>query len=278
MLGVSRAEIEDADLAAINIKNGGKYLVAHTEPGVSGGQALKLTAADATNPPPVGGVVFVGSSSIRYWTTLAEDFPGIPTINRGFGGSTAWEVDAYFARIVPRYLVDVTTREQSTTLFGRTYSSPIGIAPTGRKVEVPLVAIVRFEGDKVAHEHIYWDQASVLVQIGKLDPAGLPVDLDIPPFRQGEALDLLVPMVQPGVTTEALDRLIELSLVTERSPGRRYVPISPDVALDALLSLEQAELSRRERQLLDARAELSRGRCQRRGRRQPFQESLGRRG
>jgi carboxymethylenebutenolidase len=42
-------------------------------------------------------------------------------------------------------------------------------------VEVPLVAIVRFVGDKVAHEHIYWDQASVLVQIGLLDPAGLPV-------------------------------------------------------------------------------------------------------
>ena len=35
------------------------------------------------------------------------------------------------ARIVPRYLVDVTVRDQSTTLFGRTYSSPIGIAPTG---------------------------------------------------------------------------------------------------------------------------------------------------
>ena len=50
-----------------------------------------------------------------------------------------------------------------------------GVAPTGRRVEIPLVAIVRFEGDKLAHEHIYWDQASVLVQIGKLDPAGLPV-------------------------------------------------------------------------------------------------------
>jgi len=50
-----------------------------------------------------------------------------------------------------------------------------GIPPTGRRVEIPLVAIVRFVGDKVAHEHIYWDQASVLVQIGKLDPAGLPV-------------------------------------------------------------------------------------------------------
>lgn len=50
-----------------------------------------------------------------------------------------------------------------------------GVAPTGRTVEVPLVAIVHFVGGKVAHEHIYWDQASVLVQIGLLDPAGLPV-------------------------------------------------------------------------------------------------------
>jgi len=50
-----------------------------------------------------------------------------------------------------------------------------GIAPTGKRVEIPLVAIVKFRGDKLYHEHIYWDQASVLVQIGKLDPKGLPV-------------------------------------------------------------------------------------------------------
>jgi carboxymethylenebutenolidase len=50
-----------------------------------------------------------------------------------------------------------------------------GIAPTGREVSVPAVAIVQFEGDKLVHEHIYWDQASVLVQIGLLDPTGLPV-------------------------------------------------------------------------------------------------------
>jgi carboxymethylenebutenolidase len=50
-----------------------------------------------------------------------------------------------------------------------------GIEPTGRRVEVPLVAIVKFKNGKVAHEHIYWDQASVLVQIGLLDPEGLPV-------------------------------------------------------------------------------------------------------
>jgi carboxymethylenebutenolidase len=50
-----------------------------------------------------------------------------------------------------------------------------GVAPTGRRVEIPLVAIVGFKDGKVAHEHIYWDQASVLVQIGKLDPRELPV-------------------------------------------------------------------------------------------------------
>jgi SnoaL-like polyketide cyclase. len=50
-----------------------------------------------------------------------------------------------------------------------------GVAPTGRVVEVPTVGIIKFEGDKLVHEHIYWDQASVLVQVGLLDPAGLPV-------------------------------------------------------------------------------------------------------
>jgi carboxymethylenebutenolidase len=50
-----------------------------------------------------------------------------------------------------------------------------GVAPTGRRVVIPLVAVVKFEGDKVAHEHIYWDQASVLLQVGLLERAGLPV-------------------------------------------------------------------------------------------------------
>lgn len=50
-----------------------------------------------------------------------------------------------------------------------------GIPPTGKRVEVALVVVVQFDGDKLAHEHLYWDQASVLVQLGLLDPAGLPV-------------------------------------------------------------------------------------------------------
>jgi carboxymethylenebutenolidase len=50
-----------------------------------------------------------------------------------------------------------------------------GVAPTGRVVEMALAVVVDFEDGKIAAERIYWDQASVLVQLGLLDPAGLPV-------------------------------------------------------------------------------------------------------
>ena len=49
------------------------------------------------------------------------------------------------------------------------------VAPTGKKVQVAIVAVVEFEGDKVAGERIYWDQASVLAQVGLLDTTNLPV-------------------------------------------------------------------------------------------------------
>ena len=65
-------------------------------------------------------------------------------------------------------------------LFSFTHTTEIpwmlpGVAPTGKRVEVPLVAIVNFRGSKLYHEHIYWDQASVLVQVGLLDAKLLPV-------------------------------------------------------------------------------------------------------
>ena len=50
-----------------------------------------------------------------------------------------------------------------------------GVKPTGRKVTIPFVVVVGFEGGKVAFERIYWDQASLLVQIGLIDKTGLPV-------------------------------------------------------------------------------------------------------
>ena len=64
-----------------------------------------------------------------------------------------------------------------------------GIPPTGKRVELPFVVIVQFEGDKVSHEHLYWDQASVLVQVGLLDRT-LPV-------RGGETAAQVLSPTQP---------------------------------------------------------------------------------
>ena len=50
-----------------------------------------------------------------------------------------------------------------------------GVAPTHRRVELALVVIAHFEGDLLAHEHIYWDHASVLVQVGLLERGKLPI-------------------------------------------------------------------------------------------------------
>jgi len=80
-----------------------------------------------------------------------------------------------------------------------------GVAPTGRYFEVAMVAVVRFRGEKIDNLHVYWDQASVLVQIGLLDPARLPVTgvesarrvLDV--ARSGSSL-------MPGLSGDSLDR------------------------------------------------------------------------
>lgn len=44
-----------------------------------------------------------------------------------------------------------------------------GIAPTGRQVEIAMTVFVGFEGEKIAYEHLYWDHAQLLTQIGLLD-------------------------------------------------------------------------------------------------------------
>jgi lysophospholipase L1-like esterase len=83
----------------------------------------RLTATDVTNPPPAGGVVFVGSSSIRLWTTLAKDFPDIATINRGFGGSELADSVFYADRIVIPY------RPRLVVLFAGTNDLKNGKTP-----------------------------------------------------------------------------------------------------------------------------------------------------
>ena len=112
----------------------------------------------------------------------------IPVLTGGSGRDELREF--YSKRFIPQMPPDTEMTPVSRTIgedqivdemiFKFTHTIPMdwmlpGIPPTGKPVEVPLVAIVRFRDNKLAHEHIYWDQASVLVQIGLLDPAKLPV-------------------------------------------------------------------------------------------------------
>lgn len=69
----------------------------------------RFAAEDAARPPPAAPVVFTGSSSVRMWETLAADFPGVPVLNRGFGGSqvrdSIWHADQVAVRYRPRQVV-----------------------------------------------------------------------------------------------------------------------------------------------------------------------------
>jgi carboxymethylenebutenolidase len=107
------------------------------------------------------------------------------------GGSGKTALRTFYSRdFIPSMPPDTTLTPVSRTIgenqlvdemiFSFTHTQEIpwmlpGIPPTHRRVEVPLVAIVRFREGKLAHEHIYWDQASVLKQIGLLADPALPV-------------------------------------------------------------------------------------------------------
>src|SRR5215207_9430258 len=79
----------------------------NAEAGQGFGQWEKEIAAyeqmDRTHPPPKGALLFTGSSTIRLWQTLAQDFPGHRVINRGFGGSQIVDATHFAERIIFPY-------------------------------------------------------------------------------------------------------------------------------------------------------------------------------
>jgi carboxymethylenebutenolidase len=117
--------------------------------------------------------------------------PRINQVPVMIGGEGRDEVYAFYAQyFLPQIPPDMEVVPVSRTIGqGRlvdelvlrfTHTIPMdailpGIPPTGKRVEVALVVVVQFDGDKMAHEHLDWDQASVLVQLGLLPPEGLPV-------------------------------------------------------------------------------------------------------
>ena len=122
--------------------------------------------------------------------TMVEDayVNHIPVMTGGFGKAALRGF--YSTDFIPRMPPDTTLTPISRTvgedqivdemIFAFTHTQEMpwmlpGISPTNRTVEIPLVAIVKFRDGKLAHEHIYWDQASVLKQIGLLADPSLPV-------------------------------------------------------------------------------------------------------
>jgi carboxymethylenebutenolidase len=112
----------------------------------------------------------------------------VPTITGGNG--TAGVRDFYGHHFIGQWPDDTQTRQLSRTvgdnqvvdelLLTFTHDRVLdimlpGVPPTGRRIAVPLVVVVGFDDGKISHEHIYWDQATVLVQAGLLDANGLPV-------------------------------------------------------------------------------------------------------
>ena len=63
----------------------------------------RFEAADQANPPKPGAALFIGSSSIRFWESLQDDFPGVRLIRRGFGGSEVRDATRFAGRIVVPY-------------------------------------------------------------------------------------------------------------------------------------------------------------------------------
>ena len=122
-------------------------------------------------------------------TMVAEPYVNhIPTMTGGVGYAKLHHFYTHHfvnsnppdTALVPISRTVGATQVVDEMLFSFTHTTEIpwmlpGVAPTGKRVEVPLLAVVKFRGDKLCHEHIYWDQASVLVQVGLLDPKLLPV-------------------------------------------------------------------------------------------------------
>jgi carboxymethylenebutenolidase len=123
--------------------------------------------------------------------TMTDDDPyvhHVPTITGGNG--TASVRDFYSHHFIGQWPDDTRTEPISRTvgadqvvdelLMTFTHDRVVDImlpriAPTGRRIAIVVVVVVGFEDGRVHHEHIYWDQASVLVQAGLLDPGSLPI-------------------------------------------------------------------------------------------------------
>ena len=123
--------------------------------------------------------------------TMVEDEPYVNHVPVLTGGVGLEEVRKFYSeRFIPQQPPDAEIIPVSRTVGNDRVEDELidrfthtvemdwmlpGIPPTGRRVEVPLAVVVHFRDGKIASEHIYWDQASVLAQVGLIDTESLPV-------------------------------------------------------------------------------------------------------
>lgn len=186
MVDVSRRELAGL---AVAIAGGTLLLPA----GVEGGAAMADTGLRAKLDAVFGAHMEaeLAGDLDRTLATMTDN-PHLVNVPTMVGGQGAGGVRTFYAnRLIGQFFppdvkFEVISRTYSTErlvdelIISFTHTTRIdwmlpGVEPTGRHVEVVFVVIVGLEGDKVSYEHIMWDQANVLVQIGLLDPKGLPV-------------------------------------------------------------------------------------------------------
>lgn len=129
-------------------------------------------------------------SSMAVVKNMTQDSPHVtilPTMEGGVGRKKLAEFygEFFVPSLVPDFEIRLVSRTMGVNrvvdemLVSFTHSDEVdwilpGVPPTNKRVEIPMVSIVAVRGDKLVSEHMYWDQASVLVQIGLLDPKMVP--------------------------------------------------------------------------------------------------------
>jgi lysophospholipase L1-like esterase len=149
---------------------------------------------DRTNPPPKGALLFIGSSTIRLWQTLAQDFPGHRVINRGFGGSQIVDATHFAERIIFPY--------EPRTVFLRAGGNDLNAGKTPEQVFADFKEFV----------------ARVHAKLPETEIVFISLSPSIARWKQAEQ-------------TKALNTMIEE--YTRRAPRLKYIetyslPLGPD--------------------------------------------------
>ena len=134
---------------------------------------------DATNPPAKGGFVFTGSSTIRFWKTLAQDFPGQPVLNRGFGGSELCDATHFADRIIFPYA--------PTRIFLRAGGNDIANGKSPEQVFADFQEFVALVHAKLPTTEIYFISWSPSGLRWKQHDKEKALDLMVADFIRGKA-------------------------------------------------------------------------------------------